>query len=177
MDDDRTVESLAPADAPAAVARAWVEAVMDERDLRRGWALMDPSLRLVLVQHWIWSHQGEELVGPPEGWDALAGALAACPSDHPLWERFARERLRRWREFWAGFSLRTWELLEDEPEVIGEDLVVVTFVERSWKWRAVRPGPPPRFRRFAIRRAPEGWVVAGLDGSALFRPGWPPSPA
>lgn len=156
------------------VVLEWVRAVMEARDLRRAWELTDPDLRLVLAQHWIWAHQGEELVGGRDGWDEIAGALAASPSEHPLWDRFARERLRRWRESWSGLSTLTWELHDSEPEVLGDDVVVVALVPRSQKWRDLRPGPPPAFRRFAVRERPDGWRMAGLDGAALYRPGWPP---
>lgn len=156
------------------VVLAWVRAVMESRDLRRAWELTDGELRLVLAQHWIWSHQGEDLVGPRDRWDELATGLAASPSEHPLWDRFARERLRLWRQSWSGLSTLTWEVYEEEPEVLADDIVVVTLVPRTQKWRDLRPGPPPAYRRFAVRQRPEGWRVAGLDGSALYRPGWPP---
>ncbi len=151
---------------PEAAATSWVEAVMDRRDLAAAWPLTDPTLRLVLSQYWIWSHRDEPMVGSQDRWEALAQALAASPSTHPLWERFASDRVRRWREFWGGFSSRTWSV-RDEPEPIGVGLVVVTFAETG--------GPRLPVRRFAMRDTPEGWLVAGLDGTALFRPGWPPS--
>ena len=153
---------------PEDAATAWVDAVMDRGDLAAAWPLTDPTLRLVLTQYWIWSHGDEALVGAQEGWDALARALAACPPAHPLWERFASDRVRRWKEFWGGFSTRTWSVRE-EPEPMGVGLEVVTFTETG--------GPPLPVRRFAVRDTPEGWLVAGLDGTALFKPGWPPSPA
>ena len=159
---------VAGAQSPEAAATAWVEAVMDRRDLAAAWRLTDPTLRLVLAQYWIWSHRGEAVVGAQEEWDRLARALAECPSAHPLWERFASDRLRRWREFWSGFSAKTWEV-RDEPEPIGVGLEVVTFAETG--------GPALPVRRFAVRDTPDGWLVAGLDGTALFQPGWPPSPA
>ena len=159
-----------------AVAVAWAGAVMDDGDLRRAWPVTDPNLRLVLVQHWIWSNRGKPAVGPKEGWEALADALSACPSTHPLWERFASERVERWQQFWSGFSPRTWRV-RDEPEVLDNGLEIVTFVQPRDDGSDGRPGPPPVFRRFAMRHSADGWLVAGLDGTALFRPGWPPSQA
>lgn len=156
-----------------AAAVAWAAAVMDDGDLRRAWPLTDPDLRLVLAQHWIWSNRGQPVVGAKEGWDSLARGLAACPSTHPLWPRFAAERLERWRQHWQGFSPRTWPV-RDEPEVLDEGLEVVTFVKPREGEGSGRAGPPPVFRRLAVRRTGEEWLVAGLDGAALFRPGWPP---
>jgi hypothetical protein len=158
---------------PGAVARAWVEAVMDQRDLAAAWPLTDADLRLVLVQQWVLANVGDAAVAA-EDRDTLARQLASCPPRHPLWERFASYRVRRWRRFWINFSIRTWDV-EDETQPLGDDLEVVTFLEKHRLMGLAAPGPPAVARRFAMRRADDGWLVAGLDGSALFRPGWPPS--
>lgn len=164
---------MSETEGPEGTARAWVEAIMDRRDLGAAWALTDPPLRLVLAQHWILSRLHDPAVTAVDR-DELAEALAACPSTHPLWERFASERIRRWRQHWGQFSARTWDVAGD-PEPMGDDLRVVTFLERHRLTGWARPGPPPPARRLAVRHRPEGWLVAGLDGSALFRPGWPPT--
>ena len=161
-------------DGAVAAARAWVSAVMDERDLAKAWPLTDPPLRKVLAQHWI-LQSSPEVVGPPEGWEAMADRLAADPPDHPLWPRFASERLARWREFWSGLSAVTWGI-KDRTE-IRPGVVVVSFVEPRGKLMQLKPGPPLEFRRLAVRRTGDGWLLAGLDGSNLFQPGWPPGPA
>lgn len=160
-------------DEAVAAARAWVRTVMDERDLEAAWPLTDPPLRKVLAQHWILS-SSPDVVGPPEQWEALADRLAASPPVHPLWPQFARERLARWREFWQGFSAVTWGV-KDRTE-FRPGVVVVTFVEPRGKLMTLRPGPPLEFRRLAVRHTPRGWLLAGVDGSNLFRPGWPPTP-
>ena len=165
---------------PAELAAVeWVDAVMDESNMRKVWELTHPTLRLVLVQQWIMGYRGDPVVGPQEDWDALAAGLAASPSRHELWHRFADERLERWQEFWVGFSTRTWKVAE-APEKVGSDVEVVSFVERKKgddRKRKDKGGRPVLARRFAVRRMPGGWKVAGLDGSRLFRPGWPPIPA
>ena len=160
-------------DSAEAAARAWVEAAMDRGDLRAAWEVTDPNLRLVLVQHWIISRQGDPVV-EGENRDALARELAASPSQHPLWDRFASDRLRRWRQFWAGFGAQTWDVSDDTQELV-PGVKVVTFMEKHRLLGWAKPGPPPATRRFAVRSTPDGWLVAGLDGSALFEPGWPPT--
>jgi hypothetical protein len=156
-----------------AVARAWVEAVMDRQDLDAAWPLTDSDLRVVLVQQWVLANLGDPAVAS-EDRDTLAEELASCPPEHPLWERFASYRVRRWRRFWAGFSLRTWDV-EDGTQPLAEGLEIVTFLEKHRLMGLAAPGPPPVARRFAMRLTGGGWLVAGVDGSALFRPGWPPT--
>ncbi len=164
---------IGPDDGAVEAALAWVRAAIDDRDLAAAWPLTDPPFRKVLAQHWILSAPGD-VVGPPEQWEALADALAASPSRHPLWERFAAERLARWREFWPGFSAVTWGVkARSDPR---PDVAVIAMVEPRGKLMSLRPGPPLQFRHLALRRTPEGWLLAGLDGNHIFRPGWPPAP-
>lgn len=147
---------------------------MDERDLARAWPLTTRDFRKVLAQYWIVSARAE-LVGPPEGWEAIADGLAAAPSNHRLWPQFSTERLARWREFWTGFSAATWGVKATNQ--VRPDVVVVTFVEPRGKLMSLRPGPPLEFRHLAVRETADGWLVAGVDGANLFQPGWPPGPA
>ena len=154
-------------------AHAWVEASMDRGDMAAAWELTDPDLRMVLVQHWILSRQGDPDV-EGEDRDELARALAASPSGHRLWGQFASDRLGRWRQFWAGFGTKAWDVT-DETQELTSGVVVVTFMEKHRLLGWAKPGPPPAMRRFAVRSTPRGWLVAGLDGSALFQPGWPPT--
>jgi hypothetical protein len=177
VSQDRVTSSSDAADArddAEGVVVAWVEAVMDRRDLRQGWPLMERDLRLVLAQHWVLSHAeaGSDLIGPQAGWDILAQGLAAEPSTHPLWDRFAKERLLRWREYWGKFSARTWKVRDTER--VGADLEIVTFAEPRLPGLETKSAPPPVFRRLAVRRSGGTWLVAGLDGRNIFRPGWPP---
>ena len=148
---------------------------MDRGDLAAAWALTDPDLRLVLAQHWILSRQDDPEVAGQDR-DDLARALAASPPEHPLWKRFSSERLGRWRQFWGDFGTQRWDVTEERQE-LSPGLEVVTFMEKHRLLGWAKPGPPPTTRRFAVRSTPAGWLVAGLDGSALFRPGWPPTQA
>ena len=167
--------AVGPGTAQAA-ATAWVEAVMDRGDLATAWALTDPTLRLVLAQDWVWEHRHDAVVGDHEDWDALADALSDSPSQHWLWDSFASELVTRWHTIWKGFSTKTWGAW-DEPEVVGLDLEMVTFVETRGRPVAVAPRRATFSRRFLARHTETGWVVAGINGDQVFRPGWPPSPA
>ena len=166
---------------PQAAARAWVEAVMDRGDLARAWELTDPTLRLVLAQDWVWSHR-HELVRAEGGsgghfdddaWDGIARGLASAPSEHALWDRFSADTIAMWQQIWKGFSTRTWRI-SDQPEVLGLDLEMVTFVETG-------DGGEPDSRQYALARrfamvhTDSQWLVASINGDRLFRPGWPPT--
>jgi hypothetical protein len=163
------------ADTPQEAATRWVEAVMDREDLAAAWPLTDPTLRLVLAQDWVWMHRHHPTIGHDTSWDEVARGLAACPPEHPLWEAFAEELVSRWRKIWAGFSAGTWAAWQ-EPEVVGLDLEMVTFLE-SDGLRPVRfePGRSALARRFALRHTGDGWRLASVSGEQMFVPGWPPS--
>ncbi len=151
------------ASTPQAAAAAWVDAVVDRRDLAEAWTATDPLLRLVLAQDWVWNHRHDPAVGHDNDWDAIARGLAASPPNHPLWPRFEDEMVGLWQRTWKGFGSHTWNVVE-EPEVLDLDLEIVTFVDRE---AAIA-------RRFAMRHTEDGWFVASVNGEQLFEPGWPP---
>jgi len=154
------------------VATAWVEAIMDDGELAKAWPLTHPTLRLVLVQDWIWAPRHQKWLGRGTDWDDLATNLAVAQPDHPLWPRFSTELLELWHKIWKGFSTLTWRSLDD-PEVVDLDLETVTFVETDAEQAAAK-----RYsfaRRFALRHSEDGWQVASINGDQMFVPGWPPS--
>lgn len=156
------------------MAVAWVDAVMDRGDLRSAWRLTDPPLCLVLVQHWIASHEGDPAVDAVANRDDLAAGLASSPPTHPLWGRFASDRLGRWREFWGDFNTREWKV-EGPPERLRYDMAIVAFRRANDLGDPGEGGGPPLSRRLALAKTAGRWLVAGLDGTNLFRPGWPPT--
>ena len=163
---------------PQAAAVAWVEAVMDRSDLAAAWPLTDPTLRLVLAQDWVWNHR-HELAEPGRvasdgGWEAIAHGLAGCPCTHPLWDRFAFDVVARRQQIWKGFSALTWEV-RGQPEVLGLDMEMVTFVEADEAANPTGPGRHAFARRFAMVHTDGQWMVASINGDQLFLPGWPPS--
>lgn len=146
---------------------------MDNGDLPGAWPLTDPTLRLVLAQDWVWTHRHTPMIGHDQDWESIASALAAAPRDHALWETFAKELVHRWQTIWKGFSVRTWGTW-DEPEVVGLDMEMVTFMESDGRPVRFVPGRSAFARRFAMRHTGDQWLVAGVNGDQLFRPGWPP---
>lgn len=156
-------------------ATRWVKAVMDDGDLVAAWPMTDPVLRLVLAQDWVWTHRHHPMLGHDRSWEEVARGLAAVPPKHELWPSFATELLERWHKMWGDLSTETW-LPWDQPEVIGLDLEMVTFLESDGKVPVrFEPGRSALARRFAVRHSAEGWRVAGVSGDHMFVPGWPPS--
>ena len=148
---------------------------MDEGDLAAAWPLTDPTLRLVLAQDWVWTHRHRPLMRQEHDWDLLARSLAACPPVHRLWPDLESELITRWHAIWKGFSARTWAAW-DQPEVVGLDLEMVTFMESDGEPVRFEPGRSAFARRFAVRHSEDGWRVASVNGDQMFVPGWPPSP-
>jgi len=147
---------------------------MDNGDLATAWTVTDPTLRLVLAQDWVWSRRHTPTIGHDRDWESIAAGLASSPPDHALWDDFAREVVARWQTIWKGFSVRTWDAC-DEPEVVSLDLEMVTFMESEGRPVRFVPGRSAFARRFAMRHTEEGWMLAGVNGDQLFRPGWPPA--
>ena len=168
-------EEPARTDTAQEAATRWVKAVMDDGDLVAAWPMTDPVLRLVLAQDWVWSHRHHPMLGHDRSWEEVARGLAAVPPDHELWDTFATELMNRWHKMWTGFNSKDW-VAWDQPEVIGLDLEMVTFLESDGK-APVRfePGRSALARRFAMRHTAEGWRVASVSGDQMFVPGWPPS--
>ena len=148
--------------------------MIDDGDLAEAWPLTEPVLRLVLAQDWVWTHRHHPMIGHDRSWDEIARGLAAVPPKQPLWDRFAAEVVSRWQKTWAGFSARTWATW-DQPEVVGLDLEMVTFLESDGGPVRFEPGRSALARRFALRHTDDGWKVAGVSGDQLFVPGWPPA--
>ncbi len=158
-------------ESPQAAAVRWVEAVMGRGDLAEAWPGTDPVLRLVLAQEWVWSRRHDPAIGHEADWDEIANGLARGPGGHALWDRFAGDLISMWRQSWSGFDPATWDV-RAEPEVLDLDLEMVTFAERGPV--SEHPAGAAFARRFAMRHTGKGWLVAGINGDQLFRPGWPP---
>lgn len=148
---------------PQAAALAWVDAVLHRHDLAAAWPATDPQLRLVLAQDWVWNHRHDPAIGHDHDWDEIATGLAASPSGHRLWDRFAHDLVTTWAQTWRGFGTDAWDV-RDAPEVLDLDLEAVTFVEAE----------TALVRRFVLRHSDGRWLVAGVNGDQLFEPGWPP---
>jgi len=126
------------------------------------------------VQDWVWSHRHHPDIGHDADWDGIARGLAACPPDHPLWDRFATELVELWQKIWKGFTTHRW-IVWEEPEVLGLDLEMVSFIETEDDVAPSNLSRATFARRFALRHTDDGWAVAGINGEQMFVPGWPPS--
>ena len=153
---------------------SWLETVLDSGDLSGAWQLVDPPLRLALVQSWIMMEQdrSEFML---EDRDELAAALAAPDSTHRLWSEFAHWRVTRWRNVLPGFVTDASRRgFVSTPALVGVDLEAVLVSETSGGTRKIHAGGPVEVQRFLVRHAPDLARLAGIGG-VLPIPGWPPS--
>lgn len=141
------------------VAQAWIEAV-NSGDERTAWKLMDPELRLALVQDWLdWG--GPDLLAVKTR--GRAEVTADLASEEPRLREFGAlvDRLfQNWdellREIRSCVAIEADEFDEDVREVL------LAAVAGSGRQRAL------------LRRTKSGWRVAAFGGHSLPIPGSPP---
>ncbi|MFD5289652.1 SEFIR domain-containing protein [Streptomyces rochei] len=156
---------------PVDTANKFVKAVKKKK-MSRAWELLTPTLRLVLVQAWIWANKDHPSV-TRYGRDELASSLSAVKPNHPLARDFMATQLE---EFQGAFMAidETWGAASN-PRPIGIDyeLVllsptggdVIIFDERTG---------PIRTAPFLMKQLMGQWRVEGFS-PAYPIPGWPPS--
>ena len=141
------------------VAQTWIEAV-NSGDAQGAWRLMDPELRLTLVQEWLDWGGPNLLAVKTRGRDAVTTDLA---SDEPRlmeFEVLADRLFVNWEP--RLHEIRSCVAIDGDP--IAEDVREVLLA-------AVASGG----RQLAVMRQTEGgWRVAAFGGRSLPRPGSPP---
>src|SRR4051812_28934856 len=92
---------------PVKAAGTFTRLILEDGDLRGAWPLMDPVLRLVAAQAWLWANRTHPSVAPYDR-DEAAAALADLSFDHALWPAFEDTQLAEFRRDWAGFNHTDW---------------------------------------------------------------------
>ncbi|MEK6272449.1 MAG: hypothetical protein AABM42_07350 [Actinomycetota bacterium] len=152
---------------PIEVANAWVQAVLESRDLRRVWPLATPALRERGARGWIEANRDHPGVAHRD-LDELTAALASESPDDPLWSRFEEAQLAGFATVWSDVDLRTWGFASGtRPLGVDRELVMlvdagseeaITLEEdtalpaiglameyQDDRWRVDDLGPPSRF--------------------------------
>lgn len=141
------------------VAQTWIKAV-NSGDARAAWRLMDPELRLALVQEWLDWGGPNLLAVKTRGRDAVTADLA---SSEPRLNEFGALTSRLF-ENWEPMlrEIRSCVAIEGDP--INEDVREVLLVAVASSGRQVA----------VTRRTPSGWRIAAFGGHSLPSPGSPP---
>lgn len=141
------------------VAQTWIDGV-NSGDERTAWRLMDPELRLALVQEWLdWG--GPNLLAVKTGGrDAVTADLA---SDEPRLNEFEALTSRLFQN-WEPMLRELGACVAIDGDAINEDVREVLLAAVASNGRQVA----------VMRRTGSGWRVAAFGGHSLPSPGSPP---
>ncbi|MFD5039656.1 SEFIR domain-containing protein [Streptomyces sp. NPDC058377] len=156
---------------PVDTANKFVQAVKRKK-FNRAWGLLTPTLRLVLVQAWVWSNREHESVSPFDR-EELSKSLSMVKSNHPLAAAFAATQLREFAENFSSID-ETWGAASN-PRPIGIDyeLVVLSPTGGDIVVFDAKSGPI-QTSPFLMKQLLGQWRVEHFR-PAYPVPGWPPS--
>jgi hypothetical protein len=163
---------------PIMAALRWLTTVFTLEDFDTAWREIDPELRLVLVQCWLWGHRGDPALAFHD-LEAAASELAAEYPDHELWAELSAALLVGIRTRWPWLDLASIAAAgRPRPVAIGYELVVLAPSDAGRPIISVDGPdlPDPSLQLLMHHSGDARWLVSGLGSGELPRPGWPPSP-
>ena len=194
MPDDsvQTPEEMAAhygPDGPVAAALDWMNAVLTDRDYANAWAHMTDELRLARSQAWLWNNRAF-FKRAAETLDEQATMLAAVPSTHPHWGKFAEIELRLFLTAWPPEDYAHIGVAS-RPRPLAPGLELVLFLrmeaaEALGNATTVSDGvvqiaggedegtAVEAFAQIVVEHDGTRWRVASHNGPGLPTPGWPP---
>ena len=126
--DGVTQQQMGP-EGPIQIARLWIEAIVEHRDLRQAWPLTHSRFRRELVAAWVSANRTHvDLVGRDH--DDLERALAAPAPDEFLWAGFEETTLGEFAAYWSYLDLDSWGWISD-PRPHGPDRELVYLVDMN----------------------------------------------
>jgi hypothetical protein len=176
---DKIKAHLGP-EGPAKPAHEFLKAVLIRRDFGDAWPRLDDTLRLCIVQSWLWANRKSRHPLMQEAMrdrDAAAAALAdENPRDTELWQAFAKTQQERIVDTLVSTTRDPTKLsVASRPRPIGAGLELVLFVDsHGGEHMIFRPTVVPVVYRIVMRRTDKGWRVAGIMADKPPKPGWPP---
>jgi hypothetical protein len=160
---------------PIMAALRWLTAVLTLEDVDAAWPDVDPELRLVLAQCWLWRHRDDPSLAFHE-LEAAASELADEYPDHELWPEFSGALLADVRTRWPWLDLASIAAAgRPRPVAIGYELVVLAPSDAGSPIISVEDLPDPSLQ-LLMHHSDARWLVSGLGSGELPRPGWPPAP-
>jgi hypothetical protein len=140
--------------------------------MRQLWEELEPSLRLVLAQAWIFANRDHPRLAGLDR-DELASELAKPRPKHKLTRDFFATQLDEFRHAYSAYDEETWGAAE-RPRRFGIDYELVILMETGgdgidWRPDMRRPSFP-----FLLRRILGRWRIANFKPEFPI-PGWPPT--
>jgi hypothetical protein len=112
---------------PVQIARLWIEAVVEDRDLGKAWPFTHPRFRTELAAAWVDANRAHPDLAKREHVE-LERVLAAPASDDFLWPGFEATTLGEFHDYWLFLDLGSWGWLSD-PRPHGPDRELVYLVD------------------------------------------------
>jgi hypothetical protein len=158
-------------DGPVAAAQNCLSLVRRGR-MRELWEELEPNLRLVLAQAWIFANRDHPRIAGLDR-DELASELAKPRPRHRLIRDFFATQLDEFRHSYRAYNEETWGAAE-RPRRFGMDTELVILMETGgdridWQPDMSLPAFP-----FLLRRILGRWRISNFRPEFPI-PGWPPT--
>jgi hypothetical protein len=161
---------------PLVAARRWLTTVLTARDLDTAWLAVDPDLRLVLAQRWLWTNRADVDL-PVDELEEVASELTVDFPTHELWPSFGETILDDLGSSWPWLDLDTLGAAS-RPRMVAIDYELVLLAPSEAGASIVDLGEtnaPEETLELLMHHVDDQWLVAGIGSEELPRPGWPPS--
>jgi hypothetical protein len=161
---------------PLMAARRWLTAVLTVRDLDAAWIGVDPELRLVLAQRWLWTSRNELDLSLDE-LEEMAPQLAADDPTNELWPAFSETVLDDLGSSWPWLDLDSLGAAGRPRMVaIGYELVLLAPSDADGSLvKLSAPSALDETLELLMHHVDGQWLVAGIGSEQLPAPVWPPS--
>jgi tetratricopeptide (TPR) repeat protein len=156
---------------PVVAAQDWLRLVQKGR-MKRVWEGLDPNLRLVLAQAWVYANRDHpSLAGLNQ--DDLAAELARPRPKHRLVREFFASQLAEFQDAYRAYDHETWGAAE-RPRRFGIDYELVILMETGGDAIEWQPGMSLPAFGILLRRVLGKWRIANFSAEIPI-PGWPPT--
>jgi tetratricopeptide (TPR) repeat protein len=158
-------------DGPVAAAQNFISLVRKGR-MKELWAELDPNLRLVSAQAWIFANRDHPKIAGLDR-DQLASELAKPRPKHKLTRDFFATQLAEYRHGYRAYNDETWGAAE-RPRRFGIDYELVILMETGGDGIDWQPDMSLPALTFLLRRMLGRWRIANFKPEFPI-PGWPPT--
>jgi tetratricopeptide (TPR) repeat protein len=156
---------------PVMAVEDWLRLVQRGR-MKKIWDELDPNLRLVLAQAWIYANRNHPTLASLDQ-DGLAAELARPRPRHRLVRDFFTTQLAEFQDAYRTYNDETWGAAA-QPRRFGIDYELVILMETGGDTIEWRPGMSLLAISILLRRILGKWRIANFSPEIPV-PGWPPT--